>query len=115
MQNFDRVVQTGISPQRVGVANMQALTLFEDVPAFHEAPGQEFAENTGGPPPGSPHLWLSALIVLIVALWIVNQHFKFGPLNLMFIILTTIAGIVLLKTIFGKFHVPGLSQVVMAA
>lgn len=115
MQNFDRVVQFGTSPQRVGVANMQKLTLFEDVPAYHESPGQEFAENTGAPPPGSPHLWLAALLVLVTALWIVNRHFSFGPLNLVFIILVTISGIVLLKTVFGKFHVPGLSQVVLAA
>lgn len=114
MQNFDRVVQFGTSPSRVGVGNMQKLTLFEDVPAYHEAPGQEMAENTGAPPPGSPHLWLAALIVLVVALWLTNQHYQFGPLNLLFVILTTVAGIALLKTVFAKFHVPGLSQVVLS-
>ena len=64
---------------------------------------------------GSPHLWLAALLILGAALWIVNQHYKFGVFNLMFIVLVVIAVSVLLKTIFGRFHVPGLSQVIMAA
>lgn len=114
MQNFDRVVQFGTSPQRVGVANMQKLTLFEDVPAYHESPGMEFDENTGGPPPGSPNLWLAALVVLTAALWLMNQHFKFGPLNLIFMVLVVISGIALAKTFAGRFHVPGLSQVILS-
>lgn len=113
---YDRVVQSGVSTQRVGVANMQGLTLFRDVgPASHEAPVVEAETNAMPPQEGSPHLWLAALIVLAVALWITNQHFDFGPLNLAFIVLVTMAGMVLLKTIFGRFHVPGLSQVVLAA
>jgi hypothetical protein len=113
---YDRVVQSGISTQRVGVANMQGLTLFRNVgPASHEAPQQE-AESAAMPlEEGQPHLWLAALLVLVAALWITNQHFSFGPLNLAFVILTVIAGTVLLKTIFGRVHIPGLSQVILAA
>ena len=39
-------------------------------------------------PSGSPHLWLAALLVLVAALWIVNQHVRFGPLNLLFILMS---------------------------
>ena len=114
--NYDKVVQFGTSVNRVGVANMQSLTLMpnEDAPAYHEAPGMEYTESQGLPAPGSPHLWLAALLVLVAALWLVNQHYQFGPLNLLFVLLVTIAGIALLKTFFGRFHVPGLSQVVMS-
>jgi hypothetical protein len=112
---YDRVTQSGIAPQKVGVAGMPGLTLFRDSPNYHEAPTQEFDEATAAPPPGAPHLWLAALLVLVAALWIVNQHVKFGPLNLAFVVLVTMAGFVLLKAIFGKYHVPGLSQVVLAA
>lgn len=114
---FDRVVQSGISTQRVGVSNMQGLTLFRDIgPDYHLAPDVEAEENAmAGVEQGSPHLWLAALLVLIAALWIVNQHYKFGVFNLAFIVLVVIATSVLLKTVLGRFHVPGLSQVVLAA
>ena len=94
---------------------MSGLTLFRDSVQYHESPGQEFEESTASPPPGAPHLWLAALLVLVAALWIVNQHFKFGPLNLAFVVLVTMAGFVLLKAFFGRYHVPGLSQVILAA
>lgn len=118
---YDRMVQSGIAVNRIGVAGMPGLTLFpggpdaSDNPNLHESPGQEFRENQGLPPQGSPHLWLSALLVLVAALWIINQHVKFGPLNLAFIILSTMAGFVLAKALLGKYHVPGLSAVVLAA
>jgi hypothetical protein len=114
---FDRVVQSGISTQRIGAANMQGLTLFKDIgPDYHLAPDVEATENAmAGVEEGSPHLWLAALLVLVAALWIVNQHYKFGVFNLAFIVLVVMASSVLLKTVFGKFHVPGLSQVVLSA
>lgn len=114
---FDRVVQSGISTQRVGVSNMQGLTLFRDIgPDYHLSPETEADENAmAGVETGSPHLWLAALLVLAAALWIMNQHFKFGVFNLAFIVLVVISVSVLLKTIFGKFHVPGLSPVILAA
>jgi hypothetical protein len=114
---FDRVVQSGVSTQRVGVANMQGLTLFKSIgPDYHIAPDVEASEAAmAGVEEGSPHLWLAALLVAIAALWIVNQHYKFGVFNLMFIVLVVIAVSVLLKTVFGRFHVPGLSQVILAA
>lgn len=113
---YDRVVQSGISTQRVGVANMQGLTLFKDVsPASHEAPQQEAEAAAMPQDQGQPNLWLAALFVLIAALWVTNRNIDFGPLNLAFVILTVIAGTVLLKTIFGRIHIPGLSQVILAA
>lgn len=113
---FDRVTTAGIAPHKVGVAGMPALTLFQTVgPAYHEAPGQEAAESAAPVEEGSPHLWLAALLVLVAALWIVNQHVQFGPLNLAFLVIVVMAVSVVLKTIFGRFHVPGLSQVVLAA
>lgn len=114
---FDRVVQSGVSTQRVGVANMQGLTLFRDIgPDYHLSPEVEADEAAmAGVEEGSPHLWLAALLVAIAALWIVNQHYKFGVFNLAFIVLVVIAVSVLLKTVFGRFHVPGLSQVILAA
>lgn len=116
MGQFDKVTQSGISVNRIGAANMQGLTLFQGVgPQYHESPGQEEAESEGVSDQGSPHLWLAALLVLAATLWIVNQHYEFGPLNLAFIILVVMAGSVLLKTIFGKFYVPGLSPVILAA
>ncbi len=111
---YDRVVQSGTSVNRVGVANMQRLTLFEELPLLHQSPGEEMAAQEERPS-GSPHLWLAALLVLVAALWIVNQHVRFGPLNLLFILLAVIAGIVLLKTFFARYHVPGLSQVILAS
>lgn len=113
---MDRVVQSGISTQRVGVANMQGLTLFRDVgPGSHEAPQMEAQAAAQNTDQGQPHLWLAALLVLVAALWITNQHYSFGPLNLAFVTLTVIAVSVLLKTIFGRINVPGLSQVILAA
>lgn len=113
---FDRVTTAGMAPNRVGVAGMPALTLFQTVgPQYHERPGQEAAESEAPAEEGSPHLWLAALLVLAGTLWVINQHFGFGPLNLMFLVLVFIAGSVLLKTVFGRFHVPGLSQVILAA
>ena len=115
--NFDRVTQFGTSVNRVGVSNMQGLTLMpsDDNANIHASPQEEFDGTMGAQPPGSPHLWLAALLVLVAALWIVNQHYSFGPLNLAFILIATVAGIVLLKTFFGRFHVPGLSQVILSA
>lgn len=114
---LDRVTQSGISVNRVGVANMQRETLFRDIgPAYHEAPGVEAAEAAqAGVEEGSPHLWLAALLVLAAALWILNQHYKFGVFNLAFIVLVVLATSVLLKTFAGRFHIPGLSQVILAA
>lgn len=114
---FDRVTQSGVSTQRVGVANMQGLTLFRDIgPDYHLAPDVEAEEAaTAGTDQGSPHLWLAALLVLAAALWILNQHFKFGVFNLAFIVLVVLSTTVLLKTVFGRFHVPGLSPVILAA
>lgn len=113
---YDKVTQSGISVNRVGAANMSGLTLFQGVgPAYHESPGEEERASAGAGDEGSPHLWLAALLVLAATLWIVNQHYSFGPLNLMFLVLVFVAGSVLLKTIFGRFHVPGLSSVILAA
>jgi uncharacterized membrane protein len=112
---YDRMVQQGTSTQRVGVANMQGLTLFRDTPNYHQAPQEEFDASTAAPPPGAPHLWLAALLVLVAALWIINQHYKFGPLNLAFIIVSTMAGFVLLKALAAKYYVPGLTPVILAA
>ena len=114
---YDRVTQSGISTNRVGVGNMQGLTLFRDIgPAAHLAPDVEAQEAAqAGVEEGSPHLWLAALLVLGAALWIINQHYKFGVFNLAFIVLVVISVSVLLKTIFGRVHIPGLSQVILAA
>lgn len=110
----DRVAQFGFS-RNVGVANMQGLTLFQDVNLQPGSPETEAQSNNGVPQAsGSPHLWLAALIVGAAALWIVNQHVAFGPLNLLFILMAVIAGIVLLKTFFGRYYVPGLSPVILA-
>jgi hypothetical protein len=114
---FDRVTQSGISVNRVGAANMQGLTLFRDIgPDYHLSPDVEATEAAmAGTEQGSPHLWLAALLVLAAALWILNQNYKFGVFNLAFIVLVVLSTTVLLKTIFGRFHIPGLSPVILAA
>lgn len=113
---YDRVVQSGISTQRVGVSNMSGLTLMRNVgPASHEAPQEEAQSAAQYQPEGQPHLWLAALLVLVAALWILNRNISFGPFNIAFGVIATIAVIVLLKTVFGRIHVPGLSQVILAA
>src|SRR4029077_5755522 len=110
----DRVAQFGFS-RNVGVANMQGLTLFRDTNTSPGSPEVEAESNSGAnQASGSPHLWLAALIVGAAALWILNQHVTFGPLNLLFILIAVIAGIVLLKTFFGRYYVPGLSPVILA-
>lgn len=111
----DRLVQYGVSPTRVGAANMSRLTLLDDIPYSQPSPGMEAAAQVAPAATGSPHLWLSALLVLGGLWFVTRNHISLGPLNIFMGAVTLIALIVLLKTFAAAVYVPGLSPVILAA
>ncbi len=104
-----------------GIGGMQSETLPYDSPQDHapaDAGGNE-AAYTGG----APHLTLIGVGGLILIMWFIRKqsaHLQATTLginlfNLLTITLTAILGIVLLKVIFTKVPVPGVTNLVMAA
>ncbi len=129
--------QPGISTGAVGAANMQALTLFDAEPYlpppdvandYSDSGGATAGEVIGPNHPsltgqGSPHLVLLGLILGLVALGFLQKEsahitkntIALNAFNFSFVILATMVGFVIMKVIFAKFPVPGVSQVVHAA
>jgi len=124
---------------------MQALTLFDAEPYLPPpAVANDFSDTGQGtaeasayngagevvPPDhpsltgeGNPAMVLVGLIGLLVVLGFLQKESKhlasqgiaFNIFNFAFVILATMVGFVLMKVVFTKFKVPGLSQVVHAA
>ncbi len=124
--------QPGTDTSDVGVANMQALTLFDAEPYL---PPPEFAarandDNAGamamgamGHPAGGNPTWTILLLigglVLLGFLQRSSEHLTHNTIalnafNFTFVILTVMVGIVLIKVVVTKFPIPGVTQIAHA-
>lgn len=116
---FDRVTQGGISTSRLGVANMQGLTLPYDQADDHTPPAAAENEAMFG---GNPSVVLIGFAGLLALLWFVRRHsshlqqeaFGINVFNLLVITLTAIVGIVTFKLVFNRVPVPGVTALVNA-
>lgn len=122
---FDRVSQYGTDPTGRGAGNMSALTVPRNFMSIHSSPGNEVDEANPQDHPatsGNPLTFVFILLGLIVALFFVHRGSSvlkseaFGVNWFTFVEVTVMAsfGILLLKAIFGKFHVPGITNAVAA-
>jgi hypothetical protein len=123
LPSFDKVVQTGISPNRVGAANMQGLTFMDygDPPQDHIPPDVEGRPEDSGAG-GNPVMFLIGFILILALLWLARHNsghlkaeaFGINLFNLLVITITAIVGIVLFKVIFTRFPIPGLTPLIAA-
>lgn len=123
--------QPGTDTSDIGVANVQALTLFDAEP--HLATYQLAASSTGdassmavgavGHPAGGNPTWaivgLLGGLVLLGFIRNSSEHLRSNTIALNFfnftlMIITVMIGIVLVKTVVTKFPIPGLTQVAHA-
>lgn len=122
---FDRVTQYGVDPSSRGAANMSALTVPQSSQAYHTSAGVEVDEADPEAHPataGNPLTFLFIIIGTIVALFFVRKSSSlvegatFGVNWFTFLQVTvmSIGGILLTKAVFGRFHVPGISNAVAA-
>jgi hypothetical protein len=118
---FDKVTQSGISTQRVGVANMQGLTLMgSDEPEYHIPPEAEAGNDSVTK--GNPAMILVGLILILVMFWLIRQNsavlqkeaLGLNLFNVLTIAITAIVGITLFKFLFSRFPVPGVTPLVAA-
>jgi hypothetical protein len=121
--------QPGTDTSSVGVANVQALTLFTAEPSTPPYPIEAQLEPggsaaTGDHPAGGNPVWivLVGLALLVFLGWLRKQssHLEgqtiaLNAFNFVLMILTVMIGFVLVKMLFAKFPVPGLTQFVHAA
>jgi len=122
---FDRVSQYGIDPTSRGAGNMSALTVPRNFAAVHETAGNEVDDANPDEHPatgGNPTTFLFILLGLIVALFFVHrsssvlQSNAFGVNWFTFIEVGVMASffILLIKAIFGRWHVFGVTNAVAA-
>jgi len=122
---FDRVSQYGQDLTSRGAANMSALTVPRNFFAVHQSAGNEIDEANPEEHPatsGNPLTFVFILLGLIVALFFVHRGSSvlkseaFGVNWFTFVEVTVMAsfGILLLKAVFGKWHVPGITNAVSA-
>lgn len=123
---LDRVSQYGTDTMGRGAANMSALTVPRPFRmGVHDTPVSEADEGDGQDHPataGSPLTFVFILLGLIVALFFVHRSSgvlkseAFGVNWFTFVEVTVMAsfGILLLKAVFGRFHVPGITNGVAA-
>lgn len=122
---FDRVSQYGVDPTSRGAGNMSALTVPRNFMSVHSAPGNEVDEANPEDHPatsGNPLTFVFILLGLIVVMFFVHKSSSvlksesFGVNWFSFVEVTVMAsfGILLLKAIFGKWHVPGVTNAVAA-
>lgn len=122
---LDRVNQYGVDTTGRGAANLQALTVPRFRMGSHDAPGSEADEGAANDHPatgGNPLTFVFILLGLIVALFFVHRSSSvlkseaFGVNWFTFVEVGVMASffILLVKAIFGKFHVPGVTNAVAA-
>jgi len=122
---FDRVSQYGIDPSGRGAANMSALTVPRNFMVIHQSAGNEVDEANPQEHPataGNPLTFVFILLGLIIAMFFVHKSSavikgeSFGVNWFSFLEVTVMAsfGIILLKAIFGRWHVPGITNAVAA-
>src|SRR6266550_468683 len=122
---LDRVSQYGTDTMGRGAANMSALTVPRGFMTSHASPGAEVDEGDAESHPatgGNPLSFVFILLGLIVAMFFLHksssvlQRDSFGVNWFTFFevgIMAT-AFILLEKAIFGRFHVPGITNAVAA-
>lgn len=120
---LDRVSQYGTDPMGRGAANMSALTVPRIGMAIFESPGGERDDADPESHPatgGNPLTFVFILLGLIVAMFFVHRSSSvikgesFGVNWFSFVEVGVMASffILLLKAIFGRFHVPGVTNAV---
>ncbi len=122
---FDRVSQYGTDTTGRGAANMSALTVPRNFFSVHNAPGEEVDEGDADSHPatgGNPLTFVFVLLGLIVAMFFVHRSSSiikgetFGVNWFTFLEVGVMATffILLIKAIFGRWHVYGITPAVSA-
>lgn len=124
---LDRMNQYGTDPSGRGAANMQALTVPRYYQQAHLSAGEERDEastddNSHPATGGNPLTFIFILLGLIIVLFFVHKASpflkteSFGVNWLSFAEVTVMAafGILLLKAVFGRYHVRGITNAVAA-
>lgn len=120
---LDRVSQYGTDPMGRGAANMSALTVPRGFMSVHESPGSEVDDADAQSHPatgGNPLTLVFILLGLIVAMYFVHKSStvikgeSFGVNWFSFVevgVMSTFF-IFLLKAVFGRWHVYGITNAV---
>ena len=122
---FDRVSQYGTDTMGRGAGNMQALTVPRNFMSVHQSAGNEVDEANPDEHPatgGNPLTFVFILLGLIVALFFVHRSSgvlkseAFGVNWFTFVEVGVMSSffILLAKAIFGRWHVPGITNGVAA-
>jgi hypothetical protein len=122
---FDRVSQYGTDPMGRGAANMSALTVPRNFASSHVSPGVEVDEGDADAHPatgGNPLTFVFILLGLIVAMFFVHRSSSiikgetFGVNWFTFLEVGVMATffILLIKAVFGRWHVYGITPAVAA-
>ena len=85
--------------------------------------GLDVAPQMEGTAMGHPVAWWGAILVILIAVKYMAEagkdaqfaNLKVGFWNLMVITLSSVVGLIFLKWILGKYRIPGLSDVILAA
>jgi hypothetical protein len=120
---LDRVTQYGTDTMGRGAANMQALTVPRNFMSVHNSAPSEVDEANPEDHPatgGNPLTFVFILLGLIVAMFFVHKSSavikgeSFGVNWFSFIEVGVMASffILLLKAVFGRWHVPGITNAV---
>ncbi len=122
---FDRVSQYGTDTMGRGAGNMSALTVPRNFATVHMSAGNEVDEANPDDHPatgGNPLTFVFILLALIVVMFFVHKSSSiikgetFGVNWFTFLEVGTMATffILLLKAVFGRFHVAGITPAVAA-
>ncbi len=122
---LDRVSQYGTDTMSRGAGNMSALTVPRGFMSTHETAGSEVDEGDADSHPatgGNPLTFVFILLGLIVAMFFVHRSSSvikgesFGVNWFTFVETGVLATffILLLKAVFGRWHVPGVTNAVAA-
>ena len=122
---FDRVSQYGTDPTSRGAANMSALTVPRNFFSVHQSAGDERddADTESHPATGgNPLTFVFILIGLIIAMFFLHKSSSvikgetFGVNWFTFFEVGILASafILLVKAVFGRYHVPGITNAVAA-
>lgn len=125
---FDRQTTYGVDTMSRGAANAQALTqpfygqespeVFESFGAEYDGMNSEAHPATGG----NPVTFLLILLGLIVGMWVLQraspvlerETFGVNWMSFAQVTVMAMAGILLSKAFFGRFHVRGITPAVAA-
>ncbi len=122
---LDRVSQYGTDTMGRGAANMSALTVPRNFFSIHNAPGEEVDEGDADSHPatgGNPLTFVFILIGLIVAMFFVHRSsslikgetFGVNWFTFLEVGVMATAFILLIKAVFGRWHVYGITPAIAA-